>query len=196
MAHSGIRLLLLDDPRFTLAATFDRARPAIVYLRQNRGCLVLLDLELPELDGLSALGEIVAKSLAPVIVLTGVTDPETLRQATRIGAQGVVCKGDPIDHVLEALNAVERGESYVSPCAAELMAEKEGAEITLTAKQSAVLQLLASGCTNKEIAYRLAISAPTVSFHLGEIRRKLGAGSSRQLVEAARSSGLLARSTT
>ncbi|PZT87871.1 MAG: hypothetical protein DI637_08835 [Citromicrobium sp.] len=191
LAHSGIRLLLSGHAEYELVATFTRARDAIDFLDDQPGMLVVLDLELPDLDGLSAAGEIIGRSLGKVVLLTGVTDSAALRQAVALGVSALVCKGDPIGDVLMALDAAVGGRFYQSRTAALLVEQGDETEVALTSRQSAILQLLASGCTNKEIAYRMEISAPTVSYHLGEIRRRLATGNNRQLVEAARARGLL-----
>ncbi len=193
LAHSGIRLLLASSERFTLAGCFGLARAGIEAARAlPERAIVVLDLELPDIDGLAALLEIVSRDLADVVVLTGVARPDVLRQVIAHGARGLVCKGDPIAEVDAALCAVDDGTTFVSRCAAELLGRAVAAPIHLSDRQQAILQLMSSGCSNKEIGYRLAISAPTVSFHLAEIRRKFGVDHSRQLVEKARSAGVLA----
>lgn len=182
LAHSGIRLLLAGSESFHILECFKTARAGIDKAAITPDAIVLLDLELPETDGLSALSEMGASSTVPVIVVTGVTRPEVLARARELGAKGIVCKGDPIEEVYAALRLVADGRRYFSRCAAELIAKAETPRISLSKRQQAILQLFASGCSNKEIGYRLSISAPTVSFHLAELRRKLQADSSRQLV--------------
>ncbi|MXO75114.1 response regulator [Altererythrobacter aerius] len=196
LAHSGIRLLLADSAHFRLAGCFIRAADGIAFASVTPGAIVMLDLELPDIDGLSALGEIRSRNLADVVIMTGVTAPDMLRKAVELGAQGVVCKGDPIEEAHAALQAVNRGETYHSQCAAELLARSAQPQVALSERQHTILQFVAGGCSNKEIAYRMNISPPTVSFHLAEIRRKLGAENSRQVVDRALAAGLLTRPAT
>lgn len=196
LAHSGIRLLLAGTESFGLHGCFKTARAGIESAASTPGAIVLLDLELPDIDGLSALSEINAVGNVPVIVVTGVTRPEALARANELGARGIVCKGDPIEEVHAALRAVAEGQRYLSQCAADLIAGAAAPQITLSERQHAILQLLASGCSNKEIGYRLSISPATVSFHLAEVRRKLHADSSRQLVDKARAAGIVVTSLT
>ncbi|WP_162935748.1 response regulator transcription factor [Tsuneonella amylolytica] len=196
LAHSGIRLLLADSDAFRLEACFTSARDGIDRAIATPDAIVLLDLELPEIDGLAALGEFALHGSVPVIVVTGVTRPEALARASELGAAAIVCKGDPTEELHAALRAVADGERYFSRCAADLIAKADTPTVTLSERQQAILELLAGGCSNKEIGYRLSISPPTVSFHLAEIRRKLGAGSSRQLVDKARAAGIFAAPLT
>ncbi len=196
LAHSGIRLLLSQSNEFCLAGCFSTAREGIDFAALSERPLILLDLELPDIDGLAALGEIVARGIGDVVVLTGVTRPAMLRRAVDLGARGLVCKGDPIEEAHQALRAVSNGDRFVSRCAAELLARAAAPPVALSERQQAILQLLSSGCSNKEIGYRLSITAPTVSFHLAEIRRKLDAENSRQVVEKARTAGILASPLT
>lgn len=191
LAHSGIRLLLTGSEDFRIVGCFTSARAGIDCAADHPGAIVLLDLEMPDLDGLSALGEILSRGIAKVVVLTGVTMPDMLRRAVDLGAQGIVCKGDPIEEALAALRAIASGERYLSRCARDLIARAAAAPVELSERQHAILQLLTSGCSNKEIGYRLAIKPPTVSFHLAEIRRRLNADNSRQLVERARAAGIV-----
>ncbi|MCT2559362.1 response regulator transcription factor [Tsuneonella sp. YG55] len=196
LAHSGIRLLLSHSDEFCVAGCFCTAREGIDFAARSERPLILLDLELPDIEGLSALGEIVARGIGDVVVMTGVTRPSMLCRAVELGARGLVCKGDPIEEAHQALRVVSKGDTFVSRCAAELLARASVPPVTLSERQQAILQLLASGCSNKEIGYRLSISAPTVSFHLAEIRRKLDADNSRQVVEKARTAGILASPLT
>jgi two-component system nitrate/nitrite response regulator NarL len=192
LAHSGIRLLLTGSDEFVLAGCFTAARAGVDCAAAHPGAIVLLDLEMPDIDGLSALSEIISRAVARVVILTGVTEPTILRRALDLGAHGIVCKGDPIDDALAALRAVAAGGRYLSQCASDLVAKATTPPVELSERQHAILQLLTSGCSNKEISYRLAIKPPTVSFHLAEIRRRLNAENSRQLVDRARAAGIVA----
>ena len=194
LAHSGIRLLLADSREFDLVGCHTNAEDGIDQAASLSDPIILLDLELPGLDGLSALDQIRIRGLGDVVIVTGVTRPELLRQAFEQGAAGIVCKGDPISEVREALRCAAAGERFLSAQAGRLI--DQSAAIALSARQKAILELLAAGNSNKEISYRLSISQPTVSYHIAEIRRRLDVGNSRQLVDKARELGILPNSST
>ena len=192
LAHSGMRLLLSAHPDYELTDCFNQAKTGLAHLEDRGADLVLLDLELPDAGGATILPEISGRLGIPVIVVTGVTIPAVLRECEEKGAMGIVSKGDPVDETLHAIEAVGRGQKYLSAMVRRMFEEQntEGA-VSMSGRQKEILQMLSRGLSNKEISYRLGIAQPTVSFHLAEIRRKLGARHSRQLVELGRAAGLV-----
>ncbi len=191
LAHAGMRMLCATRDDARIVGCFPLVSPAIEWLRENRVDIVLLDLELPGPSGASALVEILDAGQHKVIIMTGTGFGNTLRTCLALGAHGVVSKADPVQCAFEAIDAVRAGRTFVSPTAERLMTGLHGPDFALPPRQLAVLQLVATGVSNKEIAYRLGIAAPTVSFHLAELRRRLGAESNRQLVDRARTAGLI-----
>jgi two-component system nitrate/nitrite response regulator NarL len=196
LAHAGLRMLCATRDDLEIAACYQQAKPALSWLESNDVDIVILDLELPDLAGPSALAEIINAGRCDVIILTGANTGEVMRTCIELGAKGVVSKGDPVQHTLEAIDAARRGDRFLSPMIERLLADLKAPEIMLPPRQHAILQLLADGFSNKEIAYRLGIAAPTVSFHLAELRRRFGAASNLQLVDRARASGLAVISRT
>lgn len=196
LAHAGMRMLCATRPGHEIVAGFQAAEPALEWLRRNSADVVVLDLELPDRDGVSTLAEIVAIGGPAVVILTGVGTPETLRACLDIGAAAIVSKGDPVQHTLDAIDSACAGKLYVSPSADEAVGRLDAPPIELPPRQLAILQLVAAGVSNKEISYRLDIAPPTVSFHLAQLRRRLGADNNRQLVDRARAARLVISSST
>ena len=190
LAVSGLRLLI-QEPQYEIVDNLKTGAEVAQFFNTKSADIVLLDLGLPDVDGLTLLSELVAVHDATVIVLSGISDATQLISASKLGARAVVSKSDPSAVILEAINAVNRGEQFTSPYVSELFASAEPSNTTLSPRQMAILRFLAAGETNKEIGYRLRIAPPTVSFHLREIREKLGVDSNRKIVEAARVYGLI-----
>lgn len=195
LAHAGMRMVCATRSDIRIAACFPLARPALEWLKDNTVDVVVLDLELPDLAGPSVLVKILDAGRCKVIILTGTGFGKVLRTCLDLGAQCVVSKADPVQYALDAIDAAREGRTFVSPTAERLMTGLLGTDIALPPRQLAVLQLLAAGESNKEIAFRLGITPPTVSFHLAELRRRLEATSNRQLVDRARAAGLVISAT-
>lgn len=189
-------MLCSARPGLEIVANFTRGAAALAWLQENAADLVILDLDLPDLAGPAMLVEVLGAGHRKVVVLTGANSGLVLKTCIDLGALAVVSKADPADCALDAIAAAAEGRSYVSPTAQRLIAELALPAIQLPARQLSILHLVAEGLSNKEIGYRLGIAAPTVSFHLAELRRRLGAESNRQLVNRALSAGLLISSAT
>jgi two-component system nitrate/nitrite response regulator NarL len=191
LAHVGLRMLCATRHDLEIVACFQLAKPALAWLANNDVDIVVLDLDLPDLAGPSVLVEILGARQRKVIILTGAVSGGVLRTCLELGALSIVSKGDPVHFALDAIDAASKGRPLMSPTAERLIHETEAPAITLSPRQLAILQLVVAGESNKEIAYRLGIAAPTVSFHLAELRRRLGVDNNRQLVERARAERLV-----
>lgn len=189
--REGVVATLESEPDFDVAGQAGSGEEAIVAARELRPDLILLDLYMPVRDGLSALPTLRDEQPeARIVILTVSEDPEAVTQALRDGANGYLVKGIRAEAFLDALRSVMAGESYVSPAVAGhiLRAMHRGpSERTdlesLTEREHEVLQLLARGQTNREIATALVISEKTVKRHVTAILAKLHA---RNRTEAAR----------
>jgi DNA-binding NarL/FixJ family response regulator len=162
--------------------------------------VILLDLEMPGMDGVEALRQIrAARPDAPVIVFTAFDTDERIVSAVRAGAQGYLLKGAPRDELFKAIRVVSEGGSLLQPVVASKLlqhmsqqaTERETSADSLTEREMEVLKLLAQGKTNKEIAAALVISERTVKFHVGSILSKLGAGNRTEAVTIAAQRGLV-----
>src|SRR6266540_1910970 len=139
--------------------------------------IVLLDIRMPEMDGLEAARKI--KQLHPgvgVIMLTAYDDRQFVVEAVRSGARGYVLKAREAEHLIQTVRLVAGGNMVIDPQLVVALAEERDRKAeTLTAREIEVLQLLAFGHTNRDIAERLYISPDTVKTHLEHIFEKLGA---------------------
>ena len=191
ITQSGLRYLLGASERYVVVGALDGGATVNAYIQSQPVDLVILDLNLPDVRGVSVLAEIVGSRDMTVIVLTGETHVAEIRSALKLGARAVVSKADPLDHIVAACDAALAGEIYISPLIAEALGKFEQPPVALSSRQMAILHYLAQGETNKEIAYRLAIAPPTVSFHIAELRRKLDVSHNRKIVERANELNLL-----
>ncbi|WP_209507075.1 MULTISPECIES: response regulator transcription factor [unclassified Ruegeria] len=149
---------------------------------------VMLDLNLPDVEGLDGLVRLKAAANAPVIVVSSMTDNRVVSQVIQAGASGYVPKHSQRDVFRLAFETVHSGKVFVPEgCVLFNVEEDEHAEAvnrlaTLTNQQARILQLICEGKLNKQIAYDLSIAEPTVKAHVTAIMRKLGVQSRTQAV--------------
>ncbi|HEU5198388.1 MAG TPA: response regulator transcription factor [Ktedonobacterales bacterium] len=161
--------------------------------------VILLDLEMPELDGVEAIRRM--RDTNPdirVIVFTAFDTDERILNAVRAGARGYLLKGVPREEVFQAIRVVHAGDSLLQPIVASKLLRQvsQGHDASvmleaLTPRELDVLRLLARGLENKEIALELVISERTVKFHVSSILSKLGAGNRTEAVALAAQQGLI-----
>jgi DNA-binding NarL/FixJ family response regulator len=158
--------------------------------------LVLLDLRMPGMNGLAGLKSVqAALAGVPIVILSGETNPDTIRSALQAGAAGFLPKTMRGTAMLNALRLILAGERYVpdlliaeQPASSEEHAGGAG-PATLTPREREVMGLLVQGLSNKEIGHRLGIEVVTVALHLRSIYRKLGVASRTQAVRLAMEQG-------
>jgi len=152
--------------------------------------VLLLDLTLPDRSGLDVLAELRQIETAPlVVVLTWHTEPSYIARAIAAGAHGYVAKSVAPQELLDAIRAVSRGERVVPPGVEPLIGHPASA---LTAREQQVMEMLARGMTNREIAEHLAISIKTVDTHRGHVLKKLGLRNNSELTRFAVKHGYVA----
>jgi len=147
---------------------------------------VMLDLNLPDVDGLDGLIRLKAKANAPIIVVSSLADNRVVSQVIRAGAAGYVPKHSQREVFRTAFDALRRGETFL-PEGCVLMEDDDADDAvsrlaTLTNQQGRILQLICEGKLNKQIAYDLSIAETTVKAHVTAIMRKLGVQSRTQAV--------------
>jgi DNA-binding NarL/FixJ family response regulator len=150
---------------------------AVSLARELSPDVVLMDLQMPEVDGVEATRQIVAEELAQVLVLTSYSDGERIVAALDAGAVGYLLKDAEPDDVLAGIRAVTRGESPIHPKAARQLLGARTARATapeLTPREAEVLGLVRQGLANKQIARRLGISERTVKAHLTSVFARIG----------------------
>lgn len=149
--------------------------------------LVMLDYSMPGMDALAGLGRMLAIAKCPVAMLSGIAPPEVARRALREGAAGFLPKTlAPLD-LVAAVRVMLAGETYLPM---EFLTEPAKGAITLTRRETDVLQGISDGKSNKEIARDLKIQEVTVKLHLKTLSRKLGARNRTHAAMLARDMGL------
>lgn len=203
LVRAGIRLILESEPDLTVVAEADTGRAAVALCADHRPDVVLMDLRMPELDGIEATRQLhEAGSHARVLVLTTFDTDEYIYAALRAGASGFLLKSAPPDRLVEAVRQVHAGESLLTPTITRRLIEefisrpgpREETDATLaglTEREREVLSLIAHGRSNGEIARDLFVSEATVKTHVNRILAKLGARDRTQAVIAAYEFGLV-----
>lgn len=199
LVRTGLRLILGSEPDLEVVGEAPDGRAALALARVTPADVLLLDLRMPELDGLGVLGELRDSDLA-VLVLTTFDTDANVREALAAGAAGFLLKDAPADRLVHAVRAAAAGDAVLArPVARRMAAElarrpgslPAGAAEALTPREREVLGLMAEGCSNAEIAAALFVVEGTVKTHVARILMKLGVRDRLQAVVTAYRSGLV-----
>jgi DNA-binding NarL/FixJ family response regulator len=191
VVRDGLIAMLGTQPDFEVVAVAGTGSQAVERTLDFQPDVLLLDLELPELDGAEVLRRLGAAHAANrTLIFTAYDSDERILTAIRLGAQGYILKGAPREEVFNAIRVVAAGGTLLEPLVAlKLMREvKRGAKNSgdrLTLREIDVLRSLAQGKTNKEIAQELVVTERTVKFHVSAILAKLGAANRTEAVKKA-----------
>jgi DNA-binding NarL/FixJ family response regulator len=173
--RQGIAALIADEPDMTLVAEATNGREAIQQFRAHRPDVTLMDLQMPEMNGLDAMIAIRGEFPdARIIVLTTYTGDVQARRALQAGARAYLLKNSLHKELLDTIRAVQAGRKNLSPEVSFDLAE-HAAEDTLSPLEVRVLRLIAEGNSNKEIAARLSATEDSVKGHVRNILSKLNA---------------------
>jgi DNA-binding NarL/FixJ family response regulator len=164
--------------RVEVVAAFGSAEEAIA--GRERADVVVLDLELPGMSGLEAIG--ILRERGAILVLTAYGTQEDIERALAAGAKGYLLKGAPLDEIERGIAAVAAGETYLDPRVSARLIQRR---LRLSDREREVLRLVAAGQSNKQIAAHLAISERTAKFHVTSVLNKLGAENRAQAVALA-----------
>lgn len=196
--RKGLRALLAALPEVTLVGEAQTGRAAVELAEALQPDVILMDLQMPEGDGVSAIRQIVATSPhIRILVVTMFEDDDSVFAAMRAGARGYVLKDADDEAIVQALRAVGRGDAIFSPAIATrllryfntLPALPATLFPELTASERKVLQLMAAGVSNQAIAAELALSRKTVRNYVSNIFSKLQVADRAQAVVKAREAG-------
>lgn len=175
VVRQGISVLVATQPDMTLVAEASNGREAIQQFRAHRPDVTIMDLQMPEMNGLDALSAIRGEFPdARVIVLTTYAGDVQIMRALKSGAQGYLLKNTFHKELLDTIRSVHAGKKSLSPEASYEIAE-HSADDTLTPAEISVLKLIAAGNANKQIADQLSITEDTVKWRVKNILSKLGA---------------------
>jgi DNA-binding NarL/FixJ family response regulator len=173
--RQGIATLISDQPDMALVAEATNGREAIQQFRAHRPDITLMDLQMPEMNGLDAMIAIRGEFAdARIIVLTTYTGDVQARRALQAGARAYLLKNSLHKELLATIRAVHAGRKSLSPEVSFELAEHV-AEDALSPLEVRVLRLIAEGNSNKEIAARLSVTEDSVKGHVRNILSKLGA---------------------
>lgn len=188
----GIAANLEDADDISVVARGERAADALRIADEVGPDVIVLDLELPDRNGLSVIRELKTHPNAPrVVVFTAYGGANRVTQALDAGADSYVVKGTSFDELLTAIREASRGRRRLAPEVAAALAEGYGTHERLTDREREILALLAQGRANREIAQRLHITERTVKFHVSQILARLGAANRAHAVTIAQERGLL-----
>jgi DNA-binding NarL/FixJ family response regulator len=196
IVRQGLVGVLEDEAEFSVVGSAGSAEEALTLVARHHPDVILLDLELPGIDGVAALPRLAEFSpQSRVIVFTAYDTDERVFGAIRAGAKGYLLKGASTEEIGRAIRSVHAGGSHLEPrVAARVLSElhtPRRAGDALSDREREVLRLVADGLSNKEIGRALTISERTARFHVTSILNKLGASTRAQAVALAGQRGLL-----
>jgi NarL family two-component system response regulator YdfI len=197
VVREGLRAILEVVPDLLLVGEAIDGADAVRLVQETSPDVVLMDLRMPRMDGIEAIRQI--KACYPdvqVVILTTYDDDDYIVRGLRAGARGYLLKDSERRVLFEVIRAAARGESLlpsevVDKVVAHLQGPRHPAPETLSRREGQVLDLLAQGAANKQIALKLSISERTVKAHVTSIFNKLCAGSRTEAVAIALRTGLL-----
>jgi DNA-binding NarL/FixJ family response regulator len=201
MVRAGFRRLLADEPDIDVVAEADNGLEAVEKVARYSPAVVLMDIRMPELDGISATRRILAADpAARVLILTTFDLDEYVYAALRAGASGFVLKDDPAEQLIAAIRTVAAGDALLSPAVTRrvikqftrLQQPAPPRELDeLTAREREIFDLIASGLSNAEIGKQLYIGETTVKTHVTHVFQKLKVRDRVQAVVLAYQTGLV-----
>jgi DNA-binding NarL/FixJ family response regulator len=176
IVRSGLEELLANYADITVVGTAGDGEEAVEQTHKLEPDVVLMDLDMPAMDGTEATARIIPSSSAKVVVLTTFSDRERILGALDAGAIGYLLKDSEPEQIVDGIRAAAREESPLDPRAASrlLEARRRSSPVQeLTDREREVLELLASGLSNKQIGRRLGIAEKTVKAHLSNVFRTI-----------------------
>lgn len=217
IVREGLRAVLETQPDFEVVAECANGEETLGQVKLLLPDILLLDLEMPLLDGVevirrlhqqaTAQGQVAKGSIPRIIVFTAFDNDERIIYAIQAGADGYLLKGAPRDEIFNAIRVTMQGGSLLQPIVASKLLRHVGQQAiqridaqdsrhqphleALTERELEVLHLLAQGMPNKEIAAQLVISERTAKFHVSAIMGKLGATNRTEAVSLAAQRGLI-----
>jgi DNA-binding NarL/FixJ family response regulator len=207
LVRAGFRMILEAAGDMTVVGEAENGLQALALIEQHSPDVVLMDIRMPELDGLEATRRVRASRTAPphVLILTTFDTDEFVYEALKAGAAGFLLKTAPPARLVDAIRVVNTGEALMAPSVTRRLIEAyvqrpspgttHGILNKLTAREQEVLKLIASGLSNNEIAEHLVLSQATVKTHINRLFAKLGVRDRVHAVVLAYQTGLVPSDT-
>ncbi len=200
IVRAGLRALLVEEAEFDLVGEAVGGYEAIDLVEKTNPDVLILDLSMPDLDGISVTRKI--KPRFPdlkILILTLHEDEALLKEAIKAGAVGYILKRAAEAELISAIRVILRGDLFIDPSMVRSLIEEtpnsridqKGPTESLTPRETEILKLIVEGYTNRQIGQELNISVRTVEGHRSNISDKLGLHSRVELVRYARQNGLI-----
>jgi DNA-binding NarL/FixJ family response regulator len=203
LMRSGLRVILEDEPDIAVVAEASDGREAVSLVARHAPAVALLDIRMPNMDGLAAARQVMARYPATrVVILTTFDADDYLYEALRAGVSGFLLKDAPADQLVTAVRCAAAGDALIDPAVTRRLIARlatvapapsgaPGRLDALTARERDVLRLVAAGHSNSEIARHLVIEENTVKTHVSRILMKLDLRDRVQAVVLAYESGFV-----
>jgi DNA-binding NarL/FixJ family response regulator len=192
LVRRGFRRLLEDDPQIAVVGEASNGEEAVLLAESLHPSVIVMDCAMPGLNGLAATRTILERSPDIAVLMLSMHAEDTLvRQALAAGARGYVLKNALDLDLAAAIHRVAAGERVLDPAVSKPDALKGERSRSLTPREVEVLQLICGGCSNREIAQKLELSANTVAVHRANIMNTLGIHKTAELVVYAIHHGLV-----
>jgi len=201
IVRQGLRLILETEDGFELVGEASDGAEAVQLAGELHPDVILMDLRMPGMDGLTAIEQLAEKQPEiAIVILTTFNEDDLMVRGLRAGAKGFLLKDTDRETLFDSIRAAARGETLLKPDVMSRLLAQTGAPsaaksqpeaVDLTEREMEVLQAAAQGKTSKEIAFALGISERTVKAHLGSIYQKLGVDSRAAAIATAAGRGWL-----
>ena len=186
VVREGLRLALLRSPHIRVVGEAPDGETAVSLAERRRPDVIVMDLRMPGMDGIEATEEIMRRLPdARVLIFTAYSERALLQRGLESGARGYILKEAPHETLLRAIEKVAAGETFVDPALMSVLTGARGGTDVLTPREREILQLLADGMSNADVAGQLFISQETVKSHVRHILTKLEADTRTQAVAIA-----------
>ncbi|MFT4656766.1 MAG: DNA-binding NarL/FixJ family response regulator [Candidatus Aldehydirespiratoraceae bacterium] len=203
MVRVGFRMILEAEPNITVVGEARNGREAVEMVDRARPDMILMDVRMPEMDGIEACKRICARHDGPrVMMLTTFDLNDHVHAALRAGASGFLLKDAPPEQLVDAIHIIASGNALLAPSVTQVLIDEIARHpvgdpaafpgiLELTDRELDVIRLMAKGLSNGEVATKLFLGEATIKTHVGRILAKLGARDRVQAVVAAYESGLV-----
>ncbi len=199
IVRQGLATVLAQQEDIAVVGQAANGVEAVDQARELLPDIILMDLQMPEMDGVEAITKILADELdTHIIILTTFATDDYIFRGIEAGARGYLLKDSPPDEVVKAIRTVHRGDSLIEPRVASRLLDRLGQlshppppESVLSKREIEVLQIMSTGAANKEIASQLVIGQSTVKTHIVRIFSKLGVNGRTEAVSEAVKKGII-----